>query len=125
LDDFFAEAAEVYDENPWLTYSLQLHRLREFGYHDRTFDLIDNRPLSSTEVRDYCGLLFERDAFDGVDDPSAFKNRLDAVLARRDRVYNPMKKKPTDWIDMKKLNKLSSHKSCLFDSFDFELIANK
>ena len=114
----FPPKPRKYDENPWLTYSLQLHRLREFGYHDRLFDLIDNRRLSSTEVRDYCGLLFGRDAFDGVADPSvdwdAFKKRLDLVLARRESVYNPMKKKLTEWINMKKLNRLYSHKSCLF-----------
>lgn len=119
LDDFNAEAREVYDENPWMTYSLQLHRLREFGYHDRLFDLIDNRRLSSSEVRDYCNLLFGRDAFDGVPDPSidwnAFSQRLARVLgATRDRPYDPIQKKNKEWINTKKLNRLYAHKSCLF-----------
>ena len=119
LDDFVAEAKEVYDENPWMTYSLHLHRLREFGYHDRLFDLIDNRRLSSSEVRDYCNLLLGNDAFDGIPDPTsnweAFSRRLSKVLcANHDRPYNPMKKKPTEWINIKKLNRLYAHKSCLF-----------
>lgn len=119
LDDFTAEAQEVHDENPWLTYSLQLHRLREFGYHDRLFDLIDERRLSSSQVRDYCSLIFGRDAFDGVPDPStdwgSFSRRLARVLgASRDRPYNPLKKKNTEWINLKKLNRIYSHKSCFF-----------
>lgn len=28
-------------ENPWLDYALPLHRLRETGYHDRVFDMLD------------------------------------------------------------------------------------
>eukprot|EP00980_Cylindrotheca_fusiformis_P022116 scaffold8999_cov73-Cylindrotheca_fusiformis.AAC.1 len=35
LDDFTGEAVEVTTENPWLNYTLPLHRLREFGFHDR------------------------------------------------------------------------------------------
>jgi len=44
------EAAEVTKENPWLNYALPLHRLREFGFHDRVFDILDERPL--LKIRD-------------------------------------------------------------------------
>ena len=119
LDDFKAEAQEVYDENPWLTYSLQIHRLREFGFHDRLFDLIDERRLSSSQVRDYCSLIFGRDAFDGVPDPNAdwdsFSRRLARVSnASPDRPYNPMKNRNMEWVNLKRLNRLYAHKSCFF-----------
>jgi hypothetical protein len=119
LDDFTAEAREVYNENPWLTYSLQLHRLRELGYHDRLFDLIDNRKLSSSEVRDYCSLVFGPDAFDGVPDPTVDWKSFSKVLTRvlnsnQDRFYNPIKKKTTKILDIMKLDRLYSHKMCFF-----------
>lgn len=31
LDDFIGEAEEVYEHNPWLIYSLPIHRMREMG----------------------------------------------------------------------------------------------
>jgi len=31
LDDFVGEAKEVHRLNPWLTYGMPFHRLREFG----------------------------------------------------------------------------------------------
>ena len=70
LDDFSGEALEVTGENPWLNYALPLHRLREMGYHDRVFDMLDERPLTKTEIRDFCALLFGKENFDGVPDPS-------------------------------------------------------
>lgn len=70
LDDFTGEALEVTGENPWLNYALPLHRLREMGYHDRVFDILDERPLTKTEIRDFCALLFGEEHFDGVPDPA-------------------------------------------------------
>jgi len=70
LDDFCGEAAEVYEHNPWLNYALPLHRCREMGYHHRVFDLIDERKLTTTELREFMELLFGEDNFDGVPDPA-------------------------------------------------------
>lgn len=70
LDDFCGEAHEVYECNPWLNYALPLHRMREMGYHDRVFDMLDERLLTKSELRDFCRLLFGDQNFDGVPDPS-------------------------------------------------------
>ena len=70
LDDFCGEAQEVYECNPWLNYALPLHRMREMGYHDRVFDMLDERLLTKSELRDFCSLLFGEENFDGVPDPS-------------------------------------------------------
>merc|ERR1712038_1813774 len=70
LDDFCGEAAEIYEHNSWMNYALPLHRLREMGYHDRMFDMLDERPLTKGELREFCALLFGKDNFDGVPDPS-------------------------------------------------------
>jgi len=83
LDDFSSEAAEVFEHNSWLNYALPLHRLREMGYHDRVFDMIDERRLTIGEIRDFCALLFG-DRFDGVPDPNlnwkAFLKELEKLL---------------------------------------------
>ena len=51
LDDLVGEANEVCELNPWLSYPMVLHRLREFGSSDKIFDLLDERPLSLAEAR--------------------------------------------------------------------------
>lgn len=72
LDDFLEEAKEVNEHNPWLNYALPLHRLREMGYHHRIFDMMDERPFTHEELREYCSLLLvERSPSDELPDPSA------------------------------------------------------
>ena len=80
LDDFLSEANEVRKFNPWLNYGLPLQRLRELGFHDRVLDMLDERPLTLSELRDFCELLFGQDRMDGVPDPSVdWKGFLSAV----------------------------------------------
>lgn len=57
LDDFLEESKEVHEHNPWLNYALPLHRLREMGYQDRVFDLLDERRLTTEELRVFCSVL--------------------------------------------------------------------
>jgi hypothetical protein len=109
LDDFCGEALEIYEHNSWLNYALPLHRCREMGFHDRVFDLLDERTLTRTELRDFCLLLFGADQFDGVPDPSVdwkgFSHEVERMLKREKQQWNPVKKVLTPWIDMKKLNR--------------------
>lgn len=116
LDDFLGEAEEVYQHNPWLNYALPLHRCREMGYHDRLFDMLDERRLTKGEVRDFCALLFSSGSFDGVPDPSidwaGFVKCLQTILKKEKRHWNPMKKKLSPWIDLKKLNSRYGDSSC-------------
>jgi len=95
LDDFAGEAQEVNEHNPWLNYALPLHRMREMGYHDRVFDLIDERPLSTFELRDFCRLLMGDKHMDGLPDPSVdwegFVGGLDQWLRQKDEA-------PEQWV---------------------------
>ncbi|KAG7353283.1 hypothetical protein IV203_009332 [Nitzschia inconspicua] len=54
LDDYTDEAREVHSYNPWLSYSLSLHRCREMGMscHGmfRFLDWLDERSLSREEI---------------------------------------------------------------------------
>jgi hypothetical protein len=116
LDDFVGEAKEVTGENPWLNYALPLHRLREMGYHDRVFDMLDERPLTKTEIRDFCSLLFGEENFDGVPDPAldwkGFMNDMERLLRKEAKQYDPVKKKAHAWMSMKKLNQTHGQSGC-------------
>jgi hypothetical protein len=109
LDDFAAEAREVTGHNPWLNYALPLHRLREMGYHERIFDMLDERPLTKSEIRDFCSLLFGPN-FDGVPDPSLDWNRfladIERLLQQEAEQYNPVKMKVDSWISTKTMNRI-------------------
>lgn len=119
IDDFVGEAKEIYAVNPWLNYSLTLHRLREMGYHDRLFDLIDERALSKSEIRDFSALLLGQENFDGAPDPSVdwngFAKGVARLLANEAYQYNPILRKGAPLIDMKKLNRI--HNPSWFGSF--------
>lgn len=110
LDDFVGEAKEVFDANPWLNYALPLHRMREMGFHDRVFDMLDERALTKAELRDFCRLLFGNSSFDGVRDPevnfSGFLEDIHSLLKKEELQYNPVKRKVTPWIDVSTLNKM-------------------
>ena len=58
LDDWRAEAGEIVRHNRWINYGMPLHRLREFGTALKIYDLLEEKRLAATEVRDYCALLF-------------------------------------------------------------------
>lgn len=109
LDDFLGEAAEIYQHNPWFTYGLPMHRLREMGFHDRVLDMIDERSLTTGEVGDFCRLLFGVGKFDGVPDPSVdwkiFLSHVRKLQKKENLQWNPIKKKMTPWIDIDKLHK--------------------
>jgi len=109
LDDFVAEASEVHEKNPWLNYALPLHRMREFGFHDRILDMLDERLLTKGELRDVALLLFGKSSVDGsLPDPAAnwtlFLKELQRLQSQEDQQWNPISKKLSPWINVKKLN---------------------
>lgn len=115
LDDFCGEAKEIYEHNDWLNYGLPLHRLREMGFHDRVLDMIDERPLTKSEIRNFCLLLFGIEKCDGLPDPSidwnGFMNMLKQLLSQEELQWDPMKQKPMPWIDLRKLDKRYGEKA--------------
>ncbi|CAB9513401.1 expressed unknown protein [Seminavis robusta] len=118
LDDFTAEAQEVYECNPWLNYALPIHRMREMGFHDRVFDMLDERLLTKSELRDFCYLLFGESNFDGVPDPSldwtGFIQNVEMLLQSESLQWNPISKRMKPWISVKKLNRCyGSGASCV------------
>ena len=50
LNDWKREAHEVYWYNPWINYTPQLHHAREMGMRHSVLDLLDEKPLSPSQV---------------------------------------------------------------------------
>lgn len=105
LDDFVGEAQEVQSKNKWLTYGLPLHRFREGGFRCRLADLLDERKLTKDELREFSAFMFgESLAFDGLPDPQVdwdgFRKALDRLQKGEDKVYNPISKTNTPWIQL-------------------------
>lgn len=109
LDDFIGEAQEVYAANPWLNYALPLHRCREMGFHDRVFDMLDERELTKDELRDFCILLFGEMNLDGMPDPeedwNGFMASIRIAMERESLQWHPIKKTMRPWIDLNMLNR--------------------
>lgn len=116
LDDFISEAEEVEKCNPWLNYSLPIHRLREMGFPLSEMNDLDDRLLSKHEIINFCKLLFghgggsENDEIINCLDPDvdwgSCKKWIENCLKNEDLIWNPIDKKNKKWIDIKKLNKL-------------------
>lgn len=109
LDDLRGEAKEVYSKNKWLTYSLPLQRMREMGFSNRVLDLLDERPLSKDELRDFFLVLFGDGCMDGVPDPESdwpgFVDRISALVENEQMQPNPISRKMESWVNMKRLRK--------------------
>lgn len=116
IDDFLDEAKEMYEVNPWCNYCLPIHRMREMGFQHRLFDILDERKLTVSEVRDYCLLMFGKDNFDGVPeaevDFKGFFLAVDGMVKRAGEQWHPVKKKPSSLISMKKLRKIYGDGTC-------------
>lgn len=116
LDDWVAEGMEVFQFNPWLTYGLCLHRMREMGFHHRLFDLLDERRFTLDEVREFLVLLLGPGALDGAPDPNlnleGFLRQVRNAVGSEDMQWNPVWKRMTPWVDVRKLKRCYS-KGCV------------
>jgi len=108
LDDFWGESLEVYLHNPWLTYTMGLHRLRESGLAPKLMDELDTRPLCLDEIHQLCKLLFiGEDSGFNLPHPQenwcGFLIGLETLVENEKPQWNPIKKRPTPWINLRKL----------------------
>lgn len=108
LDDFVGEAEEVCEHNAWLNYCIPIHRMREFGFHDRVFDMLDERKLTKSELCDFFYLLFGGENMDGIADPNVewhlFCKDIARLLEQEKQQWDPIKKRMKPWVDLHTLN---------------------
>mmetsp|Transcript_6400 Transcript_6400/g.15849 ORF Transcript_6400/g.15849 Transcript_6400/m.15849 type:complete len:470 (+) Transcript_6400:219-1628(+) len=104
IDDYEAEAAQVYGQNPWLNYALVLHRMRELGLQGSSglLDFLDQRPFTGDEIRDFVAMLFGTTS-DLLPDPLCdwenFVGEIDRLQKGEQMHWNPAKMTITPWID--------------------------
>ena len=115
LDDYHHEAQEVYTHNSWLNYAMVLHRMREMGQEHELFDLLDERPFTKEEIRDFCILLFGPDAADpSIPDPTenwiGFISEIDCIQLRERMQLNPITHKHEPWLNIQKLAQVQKNK---------------
>jgi len=111
LDDFEAEATEVKEMNPWITYALPVHNAREFGLVNQLFDLLDERRFTAGEVRDFVEMLLGARMYDvHLPHPSenfdGFLKGVTTLLKNHKPVWDSVKKKMRPWISIDKLKKM-------------------
>lgn len=105
LDDLVGEALEVYLRNPWLTYGLPIHRVRELGFPHAVMDAIDEHMLSYHELQVFCSLLFANQVFpDPAQDWTNFLRCVAHAVSTERLQWNPVTKCPSPWIDIVRLN---------------------
>jgi len=108
LDDLSGEALEVTKHNPWLAYGSALHRVREWGCTERVMDLLDEKPLGVTEMRELVEVVLGGCAADVADpqlDYAAFEASLKMVMATQKEVWCPTRNKKKPWFSERKLRK--------------------
>jgi len=114
LDDFEEENRMAYATNPWCNYCIGVQRAREWGFRSKLFEKLRERPLTHSEVRDYCALIFgvKKNA---LSDPNAawedFYYDIEALNAREKRQYNPFMKRNRGWVDLKQMGNIYGGKN--------------
>ena len=101
LDDFKSEAIEVYKVNPWLTYSMSIHKKRMMGVKNITFDLIDEDNMSNFHIDIFIRIILDNQNIPDIGSSNYFST-IDKLVEKKlvfDIITNSFKK----IIDVRKL----------------------
>ena len=98
---------EVHLHNPWLTYALGIHRLREACLTASLFDELSEKAFSADDIYNFCREFLIGEKEIELPHPNislkAFMTGLNLLLKDENSQWNPVKKKRTPWIDMQQL----------------------
>ncbi len=103
LDDLANEAKEIYLANPWLTYALPFHRMREFGVTLDEFDALDERLLKRRDMGRVCRLIYGPSLDPYMDMRTDWADFVTGVRQGNNamhKVWSPGDGRMRDWIDV-------------------------
>lgn len=107
LDDLVGEAKEVCEGNAWLTYGVELHHLREWGTSRKLIDMLDEKSLTVSEIRDFAGLVLGDDLMQELPHPQAdlngFIKGLTRSLATTPVIWDPLRQRKRAWMNVNKI----------------------
>lgn len=110
LGDYWREAIKVHLHNPWLTYGLGIHRLREACLTSDLLNDLGRRAYTVDDIYEFCKefLIGEKEIYSPHPRNSldAFLRGINNLLEDEKCQWNPVKKKLTQWIDMSELERL-------------------
>ena len=113
-----SEATKIQLYNPWITYSLPVHRIQEFGVIHASLAALKNHTLTPMETRGYCRFLFGPELIasktDSNQDFSRFLTMLKCVVKKyRCQHWDPCRKKQGYLLDTRLLAKaLGQEETC-------------
>ena len=100
----------MYLHNPWLNYGIGIHRIREAGLGTDLMDELDEKPFTLGQIRQWCTEFFVGKENFFIRHPTldwnGFVEDVRTLLRREKQVFNPVKNKLCDWIDMHKLQNM-------------------
>lgn len=88
LDDFESEAKEVKVVNPWLAYSLEIHKIRVAGVKHKTFDLLDEKSMDMIDVSIFLKIIFNNRNFPRIGNYNEFFSALEEEVRNHQNVYD-------------------------------------
>lgn len=105
LDDPYREGKEVFRHNPWLSYSTYWHRLREFGVTTREIDMLDETPLTSSQMRSFVGRVLGLSVME-MPDPDIDIDKFCTFIAEAQKALTPpithclALRRPAPWFEV-------------------------
>lgn len=101
LDDLEGEAKEIHDLNPWFTYNLLLHRVREWGSSNKILDMLDEVKFTPAQAHELIGIVLGREASEAIISPAldldSFVKEVIAQAAVLPNVWGPIEQKKLPW----------------------------
>ena len=97
VDDYVNEARELANINPWLTYGLPLHRIREFGLVSHDIDGLDEMRTDNSSITKIARVIFGKDNV--IENTILSNNDINNLNNKFDiKTTNPLNNKQEYWI---------------------------
>lgn len=105
-----SQANEVHQHNPWLTYGIGMHRIREAGLGTDVMEMI-KQPMSLDDIHELCMDLFDEEICHPKNDWAGFVTNLEGLVKQEELIWNPVKNKLCPWIDLEELESIYRKRS--------------